>query len=830
MRNYEGAVGLAETKDPILRRNLFVMDRYLRLLDAAGFASGQPVNTGAGGSTHGEGCCPNEVDEFERVNDATEGILSFGRATELSGGAALTGHTITRIEGGELNALFNLNGDTVAGAVTLSTSVVHTGTYSILITKGGAAAANFSLSFKFDADGQTKSTAEATDTVMSWRAWIRFSALPDAARQIITLRNGAAVQSQLNLSNTGALTLDGNAGSTILAINTWYELVGLYDSASTGSHSIKIRSEGGTRSQEFSNITPAASDPVNNILFGSTSVAGTYTMFVDDICLESGASTTVVDYPPEGGVYAIPLTANGAITSDDAGAPVTWGITGAATEWEACTAPHSAGSFIAVSNAGARNQSFLQTPQAAVINVNCAQFNNIVSSSTGGNYTCILKIGQTNATPVGSLTSLITGSVGGATATQILGSLEQVSNFSTDPWTHTELETMVVVAHANPTGVGQVVSVYTLVTQVDVGPAVETDFARAIRVTAAEGYVIPAFLVQDGGAFDADDDWARLVAGHDGPIAQVLLTDPSGRLITVGGGGITVDLADDAAFTIATSRVVPMGALADETATDSVDEGDIGVPRMTLDRKLLTGSELTDDAAFGVATSKVSVIGFLADETATDSVDEGDVGAARMTLDRRVHVKNTDFSTGATLGDTDANPNTTKVGACIMGLTEDTRGGTPTWTRVSTEAHASDDLGDTDDVGLHVADVHKNNVITLDNISTAYDSAAETATSQSIDCRRFRYGVLTFTLDSTGTPTDIVFDIQSSPDNSVWFNAGDGFHQDLRYDDTVCATAINEAIRFPILDRYVRVVVTSAGGTGAGTKFDVSNAKLYLGN
>ena len=30
-----------------------------------------------------------------------------------------------------------------------------------------------------------------------------------------------------------------------------------------------------------------------------------------------------------------------------------------------------------------------------------------------------------------------------------------------------------------------------------------------------------------------------------------------------------------------------MSALADEAATDSVDEGDIGIPRMTLDRKLL---------------------------------------------------------------------------------------------------------------------------------------------------------------------------------------------------------------------------------------------------
>lgn len=44
---------------------------------------------------------------------------------------------------------------------------------------------------------------------------------------------------------------------------------------------------------------------------------------------------------------------------------------------------------------------------------------------------------------------------------------------------------------------------------------------------------------------------------------------------------------------------------------------------------------LVDDAAFTPGTSSVSMAGFEADETATDSVDEGDAGAARMTLDRK---------------------------------------------------------------------------------------------------------------------------------------------------------------------------------------------------
>jgi len=47
---------------------------------------------------------------------------------------------------------------------------------------------------------------------------------------------------------------------------------------------------------------------------------------------------------------------------------------------------------------------------------------------------------------------------------------------------------------------------------------------------------------------------------------------------------------------------------------------------------------LVDDAAFTPATSSVMMAGFQADESSTDSVDEGDAGAGRMTLDRKVIV------------------------------------------------------------------------------------------------------------------------------------------------------------------------------------------------
>ncbi|MGH8532364.1 MAG: hypothetical protein ACREV1_06420 [Gammaproteobacteria bacterium] len=51
--------------------------------------------------------------------------------------------------------------------------------------------------------------------------------------------------------------------------------------------------------------------------------------------------------------------------------------------------------------------------------------------------------------------------------------------------------------------------------------------------------------------------------------------------------------------------------------------------------QLIDNPVVVDDAAFTPATTSVSMAGFFADETATDSVNEGDGGAARMTLDRK---------------------------------------------------------------------------------------------------------------------------------------------------------------------------------------------------
>lgn len=56
---------------------------------------------------------------------------------------------------------------------------------------------------------------------------------------------------------------------------------------------------------------------------------------------------------------------------------------------------------------------------------------------------------------------------------------------------------------------------------------------------------------------------------------------------------------------------------------------------VTTSVQLIDDAIVADDAAFTPATTKVNMAGFFADETSTDSVNEGDGGAARMTLDRK---------------------------------------------------------------------------------------------------------------------------------------------------------------------------------------------------
>jgi hypothetical protein len=106
--------------------------------------------------------------------------------------------------------------------------------------------------------------------------------------------------------------------------------------------------------------------------------------------------------------------------------------------------------------------------------------------------------------------------------------------------------------------------------------------ADGVAITAGSGTTI---LTDDTGA-----------GGHAQINKLAISTDGSGTLIPADATvGLLVNpnnlLADDAAFTPGTSKVMPVGFEADEGSTDSVDEGDVGAARMTLDRKILVNPQ-----------------------------------------------------------------------------------------------------------------------------------------------------------------------------------------------------------------------------------------------
>jgi len=102
---------------------------------------------------------------------------------------------------------------------------------------------------------------------------------------------------------------------------------------------------------------------------------------------------------------------------------------------------------------------------------------------------------------------------------------------------------------------------------------------------------------------------------------QPLITDTNGRLHVIepsAANSLTslqlIDdtvYTDDAAFTPGTSKVLAIAGQCDETATDSVDEGDAGALRITADRKLIT-TEYAHAAGGGTAYAALSTAAVLA--------------------------------------------------------------------------------------------------------------------------------------------------------------------------------------------------------------------------
>lgn len=148
--------------------------------------------------------------------------------------------------------------------------------------------------------------------------------------------------------------------------------------------------------------------------------------------------------------------------------------------------------------------------------------------------------------------------------------------------------------------------------------------------------------IADGGNSITVDDGGTTISIDDG-----------GGAITVDGTvtatvDFTFDYAEDAVHASGDVGAFVLAVRNDTLAALAGTDGDYAPFQVNANGALyvedVSGS-LADDAAFGIGSDSVVASGFLADDAATDSVDEGDIGIARMTLDRRQLMVITDATT-----------------------------------------------------------------------------------------------------------------------------------------------------------------------------------------
>lgn len=160
----------------------------------------------------------------------------------------------------------------------------------------------------------------------------------------------------------------------------------------------------------------------------------------------------------------------------------------------------------------------------------------------------------------------------------------------------------------------------------------------------ASGTVIP---VSDGGGSLTVDGTvtANLAAGTNN------IGDVDVLSVVPGTGATNQGKAIDSVAGATDTGVAALAVRDDALTTLTPADGDY-VPLRTTSTGALwvanagASSIFTDDAAFTPATSSVAVVGAQADDTATDSVDEGDAGALRMTLDRKLYTTPAPHTTG----------------------------------------------------------------------------------------------------------------------------------------------------------------------------------------
>ena len=173
---------------------------------------------------------------------------------------------------------------------------------------------------------------------------------------------------------------------------------------------------------------------------------------------------------------------------------------------------------------------------------------------------------------------------------------------------------------------------------------------------------------------------------------------------------------------IGTMPAVTIGAIvAGDTNIGNVDV--LTLPAVTIGTMPNLVESLADDAAFTPATSRVVPGGFTFDDVAPDTVDEGDIGAARMSGNRNQYVQLRDMTAERSAAVTATNAlkvDNSAVTQPVSG-TVTANAGTGNFATVGDVAHDSPDTGNPQKIGLVARTSHPAAVANADRVNAYGD-------------------------------------------------------------------------------------------------------------
>jgi len=118
----------------------------------------------------------------------------------------------------------------------------------------------------------------------------------------------------------------------------------------------------------------------------------------------------------------------------------------------------------------------------------------------------------------------------------------------------------------------------------------------------------------------------------------------------------------------------------------------------------------------------------------------------------------------------------------------------------------------------------RTSVSNLTALEDTYDNTTSTNTSASVDVQEYRSGRFYWDAEvGAGTPTEIIWDVEFSHDDTNWYKHREDFWHNYRFTDSTISTGFSEAATIKNLPNYIRFVVTTTGVDASNT-FIVNDA------